>query len=150
MSETAVQETLWHLAPGQKASANRTFTEADLVEYADLTGDKNPIFRNDEEAKKVGFEGKIIPGPLLSGMFSDLLGTELPGRGTGWLKQKNKFPNAAYPGENITATVEITKVNAEKEIVYLKSTCSKDDGTVVCDGDTLVWVKNLENKSDQK
>ncbi len=143
-------ETLWHLAVGQSTSASRTFTEADLREYCDLTGDKNPIFRSDSAAQAVNFDRSIVPWPLLSGMFSDLLGTELPGRGTGWLKQQNRFPNPAYPGEEITARVEIVRIRADKKIVNLKSTCTTADGTVVCDGDTLVWVKNLENQTEQK
>lgn len=150
MSELLEHETLWHLAVGQTASASRVFSDKDLEEYSDLTGDKNPIFRSDNEAKKVGFSRTIVPWPLLSGMFSDLLGTQLPGRGTGWLKQKNSFPNAAYPGDTITAKVEIVRIRADKKIVNLKSTCTTQDGIVVCAGDTLVWVENLENQSEQK
>ncbi len=150
MSELVEHESLWHLAVGQTASASRVFINKDLEEYCDLTGDKNPIFRSDNEAREVNFERAIVPWPLLSGMFSDLLGTQLPGRGTGWLKQKNSFPNAAYPGETITAKVEIVRIRADKKIVNLKSTCTTQNGIVVCAGDTLVWVKNLENQSKHK
>jgi acyl dehydratase len=88
----------------------------------------------------------LIPGPLLSGMFSDLLGTKLPGRGTGWMKQKNRFTHPAYIGQALTAMVEIVRLRADKELVNLKSTVIAEDGTVVCDGETLVLVRNLENK----
>ena len=61
------------------ASTTRTFATADLDEYGDLTGDRNPIFRDDLEARARGFKRRIVPWPLLAGMFSDLLGTRLPG-----------------------------------------------------------------------
>lgn len=131
---------------GMRASSTRTFTDADLEEYADLTGDKNPLFRCADTAHAAGYADRLIPGPLLSGMFSDLLGTKLPGRGTGWMKQKNRFTHPAYIGQALTATVEIVRLRADKELVNLKSTVTAADGAVVCDGETLVLVRNLENK----
>ncbi|MGZ3253892.1 MAG: MaoC/PaaZ C-terminal domain-containing protein [Burkholderiaceae bacterium] len=134
------------LKVGMRASSTRTFADADLEEYADLTGDKNPLFRCVDTARAAGYADRLIPGPLLSGMFSDLLGTKLPGRGTGWMKQKNRFTHPAYIGQALTATVEIVRLRADKELVNLKSTVTTADGVVVCDGETLVLVRNLENK----
>ncbi|HEY8102432.1 MAG TPA: MaoC/PaaZ C-terminal domain-containing protein [Burkholderiaceae bacterium] len=131
---------------GACASSTRTFTDADLEEYADLTGDKNPLFRCAVTARAAGYADRLIPGPLLSGMFSDLLGTKLPGRGTGWMKQRNRFTHPAYIGQALTATVEIIRLRADKELVNLKSTVTASDGTVVCDGETLVLVRNLQQK----
>lgn len=85
------------LRPGMSASSTRSFSAADLDEYGDLTGDRNPIFRDDHEARARGFKRRIVPWPLLAGMFSDLLGTQLPGRGTGWMKQQLRYPSAAHP-----------------------------------------------------
>lgn len=141
---------LYGLRPGMSASATRTFGAADLDEYGDLSGDRNPIFRGDVEARARGFSGRIVPWPLLAGMFSDLLGTRLPGRGTGWMKQQLRYPTAAYPGEALTATVAITRLRAEKELVNLATRVATADGCVVCDGEALVLVRNLEVKSGQK
>jgi acyl dehydratase len=135
------------LRPGMSASTTRTFVAADLEEYGDLSGDRNPIFRDDGEAKRRGFSGRIVPWPLLAGMFSDLLGTRLPGRGTGWMKQQLRYPNAAYPGEALTATVSITRLRADKELVNLATVVRSADGRIVCDGEALVLVRNLEDKT---
>jgi len=134
------------LTLGDSVNDTRTFTEADLAEYGDLTGDRNPLFRDDAYARCRGFEGRVIPGPLLGGMFSDLLGTRLPGRGTGWMKQSLRYPAPAYPGEPLTATVTITRLRAEKELVNLSTRVTAPGGRVVCDGEALVLVRNLENK----
>ena len=141
---------LYGLRPGMSASATRTFNMADVDEYGDLTGDRNPIFRDDAEARARGFKRRIVPWPLLAGMFSDLLGTQLPGRGTGWMKQQLRYPSAAYPGEALTATVSITRLRAAKELVNLSTSVSAADGRVVCDGEALVLVRNLENKSENR
>jgi acyl dehydratase len=131
---------------GMKASAARIFSIADLDEYGDLVGDRNPIFRDDGAARARGFKGRILPGPLLAGMFSGLFGTRLPGRGTGWLKQALRYPAPAYPGDKLTATVAITRLRAEKELVNLSTRILAADGRVVCDGAATVLVRDLENK----
>jgi acyl dehydratase len=129
---------------GQTATAARIFTAEDLAEYADLTKDTNPLFNDPDYARQLGFENPIIPGPLLSGMFSDLLGTKLPGRGTNWLKQKLHFPAPAYAGDEITATVEITRLRLEKDLVNLRGTCTNSGGELVGQAQSLVLVKDLK------
>jgi acyl dehydratase len=132
---------------GMSVSSTRSFGAADLDEYGDLSGDRNPIFRDDDEARRRGFAGRIVPWPLLAGMFSDLLGTRLPGRGTGWMKQQLRYPNASYPGQALTASVSITRLRADKELVNLATVVRAADGRTVCDGEALVLVRNLDDKT---
>jgi acyl dehydratase len=79
-------------------------------------------------------------------MFSDLLGTRLPGRGTGWMKQTLRYPSPAHLGEALSATVTITRLRADKELVNLATRITAPGGRVVCDGEALVLVRNLEDK----
>lgn len=144
-AETGDDE-LYGLRPGMSAATTLAFGTADLDEYGDLVGDRNPVFRDDTYARRLGFDGRIVPAALLAGMFSDLLGTRLPGRGTGWMKQKLAFLHPAYPGEALTARVDITRLRADKELVNLRSTIAAADGRLLCDGESLVLVKNLEAK----
>lgn len=134
------------LRPGMRASSRRTFGIADLDEYGDLSGDRNPLFRDDAFARGRGFRGRIVPWPLLAGMFSDLLGTRLPGRGTGWMKQALRYPGPAYPGKELTAEVTVTRLRAEKELANLATRVIAADGRIVCDGEALVLVRNLADK----
>ena len=140
--------SLYGLKQGMTASDTRVFSVADLEEYADLAGDRNPVFR--AAAQRRGFRGCIVPSPLLAGMFSCLLGTRLPGRGTGWMKQALRFPAPAYPGEKLTASVTVNRLRAAKELVNLNTRIAAEDGRIVCDGEALVLVRNLENKSEHK
>lgn len=124
------------LVVGQEARASRTFTADDIAAYRALSGDAGLAFGATDGAA-------TVPGPLLSGMFSNLLGTKLPGRGTNWLKQSLRFPTVAKVGEVITAVVQITRLRPEKALVNLRTTCVTLAGTVVCEGEALVFVKDL-------
>ncbi len=124
------------LTIGQSASTTRTFLPEDVAAYRRLTGDRGFHF---------GVEAATaVPGPLLAGMVSDLLGTQLPGRGTNWLKQKISYPAVVEVGEVVTAVVTITRLRPDKDLVNLRTTCTNPVGTIVCEGEALVLVKDLE------
>lgn len=126
------------LAIGQSVEVKRIFTRQDLIEYAELTGRTAGAPR--PEASETGTQPQV-PGPLLGGMISHLLGTKLPGPGTMWLKQRFSFENPALTGEEITARVVITHLRPEKSLVYLQALCVNSSGKVVCQGETLVMYQ---------
>ncbi|CAJ0810551.1 MaoC/PaaZ C-terminal domain-containing protein [Ralstonia flaminis] len=137
---------LYRLRVGQSAQTTRAFTTADIAEYAALSGDGNPFYTDTAFARARGFDGALVPLPLLGGMFSDLLGTRLPGRGTGWMKQVLRLCSAARVGEPLTASVRIVRLRADKELVNLAADVHGADGRIVVQGEALVLVRNLEDK----
>ncbi|SPR96836.1 MaoC/PaaZ C-terminal domain-containing protein [Cupriavidus taiwanensis] len=138
---------LYGLRPGQQAASARAFTSADLDEYIALTGDANPFHADLGFARARGFAGPVVPLPLLAGMFSDLLGTRLPGRGTGWMKQSLRLAAPARLDEALTARVRIVRLRADKDLVNLASEVTGADGRVVVQGESLVLVRNLADKA---
>lgn len=136
-------EALTGLTIGQFASATRTFSAVDVAAYRQLVGDAGLAFGETAVADAII---NAIPGPLLGGMVSDLLGTKLPGRGTNWLKQALRYPQPAHVGEAITAVVTITRLRPQKNLVNLQTTCTTAAGVVVCDGEALVYVGDLEKR----
>jgi acyl dehydratase len=139
------QDTIAHkgLMVGQRAETRRSFATQDLAEYADLTGDANPLYLDAEYAQKQGLQGPMIPGGLLGGLFSYLLGTQLPGQGTNYLKQRLEFAAPAYLDQELTAVVEITGIRPDKELVNLNTFCTNPWGDVVCGGEALVLVSDV-------
>lgn len=127
------------LAVGQSAELIRAYTAADLAEYRDLLGEKNPLFADAGHARRIGLRDTPLPGPLLGALFSCLLGTRLPGRGTNWLKQRLLPRLPVYPGDELAAYVQIARIRPEKELVNLR-TWIVAAGETVCDGEALVWV----------
>lgn len=129
---------------GQKAQTTREFTKEDLEKRSALTGDINPLFLCKDFAENLGFTTLPVPSDLLGGMVSNLLGTDLPGLGTNWLKQELKFLHPAYIGDILSAEVEITSIRSRKNLVNLRNTCTTNDGTTVLDGSSLVLIKDLK------
>jgi acyl dehydratase len=136
------------LAPGQRASASRAFQTSDLAAYAGLTGDASPLGQEAADARRWGLAGPIVPGCLLGGLFSWLLGTRLPGRGTNYLKQSLAFPAPAYVGQELEARVEIVRIRPEKQLVNLDTLCTDASGQAVCRGKALVLVSELSQPID--
>jgi 3-hydroxybutyryl-CoA dehydratase len=120
------------LTTGQQATLTRTFMAEDAAAYRQLSGDHG-LF---------GPDPTIVPGPLLAGLFSCLLGTQLPGRGTNWLKQSLAFPHPAHLNHPVTATVTITRLRPDKNLVNLQTTCTSQ-GEIVCTGEALVLVQDM-------
>jgi acyl dehydratase len=130
-------------AAGQSAALTRVYRRADLDEYVDLLRETNPLYTDPAFGRALGLRGAPLPGPLLGAMFSCLLGTELPGKGTNWLKQRFIFLRAAYHEDELVARVRITRLRPEKELVNLRTWITGPDGGLICDGEALVWVSDV-------
>ncbi len=118
------------LALGDSASVTRTYRSSDAAGYARLAGLKSVPEK--------------VPEPLIGGLFSYLLGVELPGFGTNYLKQEMRFLASAPFDEPLTAHVTITRLRPEKHLVDLETVCESADGTRVCEGRALVYVEDVE------
>jgi 3-hydroxybutyryl-CoA dehydratase len=114
---------------GQKAEMTRSFSAADVSRYASLGGHE-PAPGD-------------VPEPLVNALFSRLLGVELPGEGTNYLKQECEFFDAPRVGEALTASVEITRLRPEKDLVDLKTRCVGEDGNLISEGRALVYVADV-------
>lgn len=117
---------------GDRAERTRTFTEADVVEYAELSGDLNPIHLDDEYAAKSRFGRRIVHGFLTAGMISALLGTELPGIGSIYAAQSFKFLAPVYIGDTITCVVTfIAKDDATRTMTGSAHSTNQDGREVL-------------------
>ena len=127
------------LAIGQTASLGKTITEADILLFAAVSTDTNPVHINAEVAKSSIFGERIAHGMLSAGLISAVLGTRLPGPGSIYMSQTLRFRGPVKIGATVTATVEITALNAEKKRATLKTVCTVD-GEIVIEGEALVQV----------
>jgi acyl dehydratase len=114
---------------GDRAEITRTFSAEDLDDFARLGG-----HAPDEER---------VPGPLIGSMFSCLLGMQLPGSGTNYLKQETRWLACAPIGRPLTASVEITRLRPDKHLVDLVTTCRDETGRLVAEGRALVYVGDV-------
>jgi len=82
-----------------------------------------------------------VPEPLIAALYSYLLGEQLPGHGTNYLKQSLHFHALAAVDEPLSASVRITRLRADKALVNLDTHCHGADGRVVCSGQALVLFR---------
>ncbi|MCP3996925.1 MAG: phosphate acetyltransferase [bacterium] len=112
---------------------SRTFTPDDVADYLQLVDDPNPLFSGDTPE---------LPPSMLGGMVSWLLGVDLPGRGTNWLKQDYRFHSPVQTPAVVTTTVTITRLRPESGLVNLANRCVVD-GEIVASGESLVLATDV-------
>lgn len=133
------------LEPGMQASMARTVTEADIVMFAGVTGDTNPVHLNEEYANATIFKGRIAHGMLSAGLISAVLGTKLPGPGCVYLEQNMRFTAPVKIGDTVTATVTVKEIVPEKKRVILETVCRVGDSVVV-DGQARLMVMSRQSQ----
>lgn len=127
------------LSVGMTAIYAKTITDADVVLFAGVSGDTNPVHINQEYASTTMFQGRIAHGMLTASFISTVLGTRLPGPGCIYISQLLKFKAPVRIGDTVTARVTVTEIIPEKRRVTLKTVCSVGE-TVVLDGEAQVMV----------
>ncbi|WP_421782899.1 MaoC family dehydratase [Kiloniella litopenaei] len=131
------------LSEGMEASFSKTVTEADIVLFAGVSGDTNPVHIDEEAAKKSVFEGRIAHGMLTASYLSTVLGTRLPGPGCIYLSQSLRFKGPVRIGDTVTAIVRVREVMLSKKRVILETLCQVR-GKDVLDGEATVMVSSRD------
>ena len=127
------------LEPGMSKVFAKTVTEADLLLFAGVSGDTNPLHLDEEFARDTMFEGRIAHGMLTAALISTVIGTRLPGPGCIYLSQTLKFLAPVRIGDTVAARATVIEINPERKRVRLHTTCSVGD-KVVLDGEALILV----------
>jgi 3-hydroxybutyryl-CoA dehydratase len=127
------------LVPGMTALYARTVTDADIVLFAGISGDSNPVHLNHEFAARTMFEGRIAHGMLTASFISTVLGTKLPGPGCVYLSQSLKFKAPVRSGDTVNARVTVLDVMPDKGRVTLLTVCMVAN-EVVLEGEAQVIV----------
>lgn len=126
---------------GMTDSTTKVITSEDILKFAEVSTDTNPLHIDEEAAKKGLFGRRVAHGILVSGLISAVLGTKLPGEGTIYLGQDLRFKKPVFVNDEITAKVEIIELREDKHFVILKTTCTNQDGVEVISGQATVMVK---------
>lgn len=131
-------KTISQIEIGDQASTTRTFTEQEVVDFAKLSGDNNPLHLNEDFAKRTSFKHRIVHGHLVSSMYSDILGSQLPGLGTIYLKQRVTYTKPVFLGDTITSSVVVLEKDLEKNRVKLETRSINQNGELVIIGEAVV------------
>jgi 3-hydroxybutyryl-CoA dehydratase len=127
-------KTIDKIEIGDSAQISNTITEKTIKDFAEATGDFNPVHLDQTYAEKTYFKGRIAHGVLSIGYISSVLGNLLPGPGGILLSQEARFLAPVRIGDVITARAEVIELIPEKNRLKLKTTCTNQKGEVVVDG----------------
>jgi 3-hydroxybutyryl-CoA dehydratase len=124
---------------GMTAVLSKTITDADVVMFAGISGDTNPLHLSEEFAKNSMFEGRISHGMLSASFISALIGTRLPGPGAIYMSQSLKFLAPVRVGDTVNARVTVTALDSEKSRITLHTQCMVGSDVVI-EGEALIKV----------
>jgi len=126
---------------GDKATFTKTVTADDIVAFARVTGDEQPLHLDDAYAAKTRFGKRIAHGMLSAGYISAVLGTKLaPQAVVVYLSQQMRFRLPVAIGDTITAEAEVTALDEEKRIATVRTDCVNQRGEAVVKGEATVLL----------
>ena len=135
------------LEEGMSEVFSKTITEADLLMFAGVSGDTNPIHLDQDFASRTMFEGRIAHGMLTASLVSTVLGTKLPGPGAIYVNQNLRFLAPVRIGDTVIARAAVKVLNQERKRVTLETTCRVGE-TKVLDGEAVLMVPRRPRNGD--
>jgi len=136
------------LSVGMEAVFAKTITEADVLMFAAVSGDTNPLHLNTEFAEQTRFEKRIVHGMLTTSLWSTLVGTKLPGPGSAYMSQEIHFLKPVHIGDTVTARLTVSEIIVDKQRVFLNAEAFVRE-TLVAVGETKVWVPRRASSRGQ-
>jgi 3-hydroxybutyryl-CoA dehydratase len=133
-----IGKTIDELKVGDSAQFSKTVSETDVYLFAGITGDFNPAHVDEEYARKTYFGTRIAHGLLPAGFISAVMGNQLPGPGSIYLRQELTFLGTVKIGDTITARVEVMEIDTVKGRVRMLTTCDNQEGKRVLTGEAIV------------
>jgi 3-hydroxybutyryl-CoA dehydratase len=127
------------LEEGMTEIFSKTLTDADVVAFAGVSGDTNPVHLDQDFAEQTQFNGRIAHGMLTASFLSTVMGTKLPGPGCIYINQSLRFEAPVRVGDTVTARVTVAKLMPERKFAELHTVCTVG-GKVVIDGEATVMV----------
>ena len=129
---------------GDKGFHGKTITETDLVLFAGISGDFNPMHVNAEYAKSTPYGKRIVHGIVSVSLIAGVLGMKLPGPGTIHGSQMVDFKKPVFIGDTLTAVAEIlekfTKKDGKLRFLRIKTDVYNQNKEIVTDGEALVII----------
>ncbi len=129
---------------GDSAFHAKTVTEADVIIFAGISGDFNPLHVNDEFAKTQQFGKRVVHGCFSSALISAALGVKLFGPGALYISQKVDFRKPVYIGDTLTAVATVkekfTKKEGKLKFLKVETNVYNQDDVLVTDGEALILI----------
>lgn len=124
---------------GFKATKSFKITDKMVHQFAEMSGDFNPIHMDDEYASTTRFKKRIAHGMILGALISRCL-NETIGSGGVYLAQTLKFTNPVFIDDEITLELEVTKLHKSRGMGTISTVGKKQTGEIVVKGEATIMM----------
>ena len=128
------------LEQGMEATLQTVVSDADIVAFADISGDRNPVHLDAGYAAQTMFTKRISHGMLTASYISAVFGMKLPGPGAIYITQTLNFRRPVYIGDRITTLCRVVELWPAKRRTRFDCFCTNADGKVVLEGEAILMV----------
>jgi len=109
--------------------------------FAEISGDFNPLHMDEQYAKETKFGDRVCHGMLLASFFSRLVGMYLPGKNALYFSQNLNFLEPCYIGDQVTVQGEVIDKSEATQIIKLKTTIKNQEEKLLIEGIARVLIR---------
>lgn len=124
-------KTYEELEIGMAHETEHHVTEQDVIDFARVSGDHNPLHMDEEYAKTTVFGTRIAHGALTASFISAILGNDLPGPGAIFTEMNMRFKRPVIIGSKVLVRAEVSEMHPRGNRVTLSVKCTVDDKIVI-------------------
>jgi len=117
----------------------KTITQAEVMKFAELSGDYNPLHSDPEFGARSQFGQNIVHGMLGASFFSTLVGMYCPGKQSLYLSQTLQFKKPLFYNDQIIVRGTVTDKQDSVQVIILKTEILKNN-EVIISGEARVRV----------
>tara|TARA_B110001454_G_C12465353_1_gene328012 strand:- start:187 stop:609 length:423 start_codon:yes stop_codon:yes gene_type:complete len=110
-------------------------------DFAQISGDFNPLHMDEQYAKKTKFGKRVCHGMLLGSFFSRLIGMYLPGKNALYFSQNLNFIEPCFIGDVVIVKGKITDKSEATKMIKIETTIKNDTGKILVEGIAQVLVR---------
>jgi 3-hydroxybutyryl-CoA dehydratase len=125
---------------GDKFVTNRLVTDELIRNFAEVSGDFNPIHLDEDFAKTTRFGKRIAHGMLSGAFISAVLGNEFKDLKIVYLSQTLKFTAPVFIGDTVTTTATVTNIREDKPIITCETICINQNGETLVIGESKIMM----------
>lgn len=131
------------IAVGMSRGLRKVVEDADIEMFGRISGDRNPVHFDEDYARDTIFGGRIAHGMLTASLISAVIGEQLPGHGTIYMKQSLTFLAPVRIGDVVEASVTVADIDYSRRRVTLDCVCTVD-GKPVLKGEAMVLAPSAK------
>ena len=122
------------LSIGLSKTFSKTLTEADVILFAQCSGDINPVHLDKAYAATTPFGEPIAHGMWTGALISAAIATQLPGPGSVYRSQTLSFKHPVKIGDEVTVRLEVVEIKARVNLVALACEAHNQLGQLIAKG----------------